>query len=455
MTETGNILIAGLRNLRAWAALIVLVLVSCHDDNRFSMERTTTLYPVIARNVETIMQTRAVIPVESNSVTVDYPEVETSGTYIRVYAAPTDNTKDCKPGTFSYSGSNWHSTTDVEMDVQYCLYAYAPARITSRNEDDVYTDRIFEDIAFDTSNRDRIQFSGLRVLTTADPWISVAATGKHTAMVNSVEKEVIGVNQYTDLVTPTLTKGSFNIGTVTASSETEFYKVWMAMEHLYAKASVKIYVAADDANHKYNEIRDIRVNSAKISVENGSLTYTGRNAASPTRPNSYVFTSGFSFGAGKAFGKISEDGQLHDCLEIDLMKGPTKRDGIFDEGETYSTLIVEPDDPTADIPANKPWAWFCFLPNSYLNGTGLSYPDVKLIVNYDICDKEGREIRTNQTVENKFSLTRFASLKNNDGTYNDVQPGQQFDITVTVRPTYLYQLIDDDAKLKLDIANIE
>ena len=447
MAATGNTFIAGLRNLRVLTALMVLVLVSCQDD-KYGMERTTTLYPVIARNMETTMQTRA-IPVESNSVTVNYPEVETDGTYIRVYAAPTDNSKDCKPGTFSYTGGNWHSTIDVETDVQYSLYAYAPARITSSNSDGVYTDRIFEDVGFDTSNRDRIQFSGLRVLTTADPWLSVAAAGKHTAIVNDVEKEVTGPSQYADLVTPTLNKGSFDIGTVTASSETEFYKVWMAMEHLYAKASVRLFVAPDDATHKYNELRDIRVKSAKISVENGSLTYTNRNAANPTKPNSYVFTSGFAFGGSKAFGKVSDGGQLHDYLEIDLMEGPTARDGIFDEDESYSTLTLESDDEQAT--GQDPWAWFCFLPNSYLDGTGLTYPEVKLIVNYDVYDKEGREVRANQTVENKFPLTRFAALKNNDGTYNPVQPGQQFDITVTVRPTYLYQLIDDDAKLELNI----
>ena len=59
-----------------------------------------------------------------------------------------------------------------------------------------------------------------------------------------------------------------------------------------------------------------------------------------------------------------------------------------------------------------------------------------------------RVIRENETVENKFPLNLF---KRDDDPEVVPEPGHHFKVKVTVKPTYLYQLSDDDAKLELSI----
>ena len=124
-------------------------------------------------------------------------------------------------------------------------------------------------------------------------------------------------------------------------------------------------------------------------------------------------------------------------LAIDLMTGPTARENR-DAGKDYATL-------TEDY---KEYAWFCFLPTSYV--PLLTYPTVTLKVKYDVFDRHDNEVRLNQTAQNELSLNYFIRDDNANIT---PKPADHFKIKVKIKPSYLHQLIDDDAEITLDITN--
>jgi hypothetical protein len=406
-----------LRHTFVLAVCSLLALASCRKDRFDDMSGRVTLYPAIASADETVITTRATFPVENttNTYTDDAPA---NGTSIRVYAVPTyaaDNTSEKKAaGSFRYSNDSWHSSVNAKSEVYYHLYAFNSNNMPGAS-----------DLAFnwgvtkDQSNNDvfdlntvALNFRNLNLFAYIDPMVSVAAAGKL----------VTDGQPYT---APTLTTGSYDIGQV-KTEDGKSYKVWMAMDHLYAKATVSLCI-----DPTYHEIREIRVKNVKI-------TTTGA-----------VLEGNHSYKFSEAKLVLDQTQGFTGTDYVDLMYGQSaveNRDFPTNPDCDYSTL-KEPEQ-NGDY---TEFGWFYFLPNSYITDPQLDYPSVKIHIDYDVYYRDGQPRRLNQEVTDYFPLDKIIRK---DGAEIKPKAGDHFLIKVLIKPTYLYQMHDDDEPLELDITGL-
>lgn len=406
MTVTVKTFMARFRRNCIQLILAVVTLASCTADKDALNDRVI-LQPAIARSLETVIETRATVPVNGTNDTYR-DDVLGNGTTIRVYGVPSTFTTQAAfdenkaAGSFRYSNNTWHSSVSAKTSQAYHLYAFSPVTLPGA------TSQTFnwgiENGTFNLNNV-ALSITGLDVLTTTDPIANVAVAGKKVA-----------VNQQEDVVAPTLTKGDFSAGLVEFDID-YVYKVWMAMDHLYSKATIWFCVDQD-----YYDIRDIRIKSARICVQDYHLTGT----------HTYSFKNGFTPADNANFENIDANGKDQ---EIDLINGPTAVERPANAPDYISLTTTYSE-----------FAWFCFLPKSYV--PDLEYPDAKLKVVYDVYDWKGNLVRPNQEAENSFSLSSF---KRADDAVMKPKPGEHFKVKIKVKPSYLHQLIDDDAELKLTI----
>ena len=421
------------------AISVLFMLVSCHDDD-YSMDSSrVTLEPTVSTGIENIISTRAEVSVSGSSYHYNDANVQ-ENTVILIYALPnsdnvyaneTERESDHAYGTFRYRTGKWRSSVTATDGKYYNLYGISPSTFCGATFNwGVVNGSFNEDNA-------SITFNGLDVITSDVPMVSIAAAGKHTMLDdndNDIEKQVETEGNppiLGELVTPTLTKGEYSIGKVVKPAEdgsiVDYYRVWMAMDHLYARATMSFCIDAT-----YNEIRHIQINSAKVVVSKDYRTLMGSHT--------YSYTSGLHLDTSPStpFGHRDNEGDL----EVDLLTGKSST-AIADENDEIFTLTT----------AYKEYGWISILPVTY-TGMPDGFPDAKLVVNYDVLCQDMNDpsqwkvVRDDQTVENRIPLTRF---KQDDGTTVDPKPGDHFKIKIKIKPTYLYQLADDDAKLELII----
>lgn len=443
------------------AAFMMLLLGSCRNDSddRNLEARKVTLHPAIGRNVENVIRTRSVNVEEhwtdqddvQHSISSTYPDLEVNGTSMRVYAVPanpeleaSDRTSYQAPGSFRYSNNTWHSSVSATASQQYYLYAFSPINLPGA------TNQSFNwGVTNDTFNPDNVvlTFTGLDIISPSDLLVSIAARGKHVVKESGELKEVVtekiddehpAVTQ--PLVEPTLVKGDYYIGNVYATnqqSDDDTYRVWMAMDHLYAKATISFAIDLE-----YNNLRTIRVKEMHITTK-----YNG--VAQPSHldgTHSYKFKQGADFRAGGCLTLNGSQGfSATDVTPIDLMV------------DNYDP--IDPDHPTAGhydyatlkVPVSAEQYWefgsFYFLPQTSLP-TGLTLPPIYLDVKYDVYSKEGTKVRADQHAINALSLN---SVYRDDFTDHTPAAGDNVRIKVMVKPTYLYQLSDDDVRFELTI----
>ena len=403
MNNASNIFSAWFRRIGVWASLVALVLVSCQKEED-NLSTGVTLYPALATHVENVIRTRGTLTVQdaaSNAVYSD--DFLSNGTVIRVYAAPhVNNTALHAAGSFRYSNGTWRSSVKVDPsgENEFSLFATTPTFLPGAT-DQAFNWGIYGENQFSLDSA-ALSFTDLDVLTLSDPIVSIAAAGQSSVNTG----------------TPTLRKGYFSIGQVEAPSDNKSWKVWMAFDHFYSKATLSFAI-----DPEYHIIRDIRLKSAKIVVTDGRLAGT----------HTYMFTKGIRLSDTARFAAKKQ--------EIDLMTGPTANENR-DAGKDYATLTEE----------YKEYASFCFLPASYISGiANLTYPTVQLRVEYDIYDRSGNLVRPNQTATNGFPLTIF---KRDDSGLLTPGPGDHLLIKLKIKPSYIGQLIDDDAELSFDIINV-
>lgn len=445
MTAVRNTYISRPRTIGTIGAVMIcamLILGSCSKDKE-SMDTRVTLYPAISTLSENIVRTRAAVSGSS------YNYVENGvadNTSIMVFAVPTDVTSlaDFNSyktyGTFRYRNDKWRSSVTAENEHTYNVYGLSPSTLPgAQNQTFNWGLTNANDYSTFGINNVAITFSGLDLLTDTDPLVCIAAAGKHTKMVDHngvlIEEEII--NESTEatqtLTDPTLTKGIYNIGKVylpdpaTSEQTQKFYRVWMALDHLYAKATLSFSV-----DETYDEIRDIHVKEAKMKVVPTYRTLTGAHT--------YSYVNGLQLANDAAFGPISTGNE--DTLSVDLIRGASSTDPR-DSGNDYVTL-------TQDY---KEFGWFCFFPiESLPAGLKASYPTAFLEVVYEIVCNDlvngGEKVTRRDTVQNNFPLNEFTRV---GGAPVAPKPGDHFKVKIKVKPTYLYQLADDDAKLELII----
>ena len=462
MKGTVNIHIA-----RLWpimAALIMLTLGSCRNDSdsRDPEANRVTLYPAVSRNMENVILTRSVnveehwtddndIPQTSTSV---YPDLEVNGTSMMVYAVPADNTLSAadrgsykSAGSFRYSNGTWHSSVAATNGQPYYLFATSPINLpgaTSQSFNWGETDGVF--------NPDNavLTFNGLDVITTSDPMVSIAAAGKHVITESGVLNEIVTEkNGDTPAVTqalqePTLVKGIYNIGTVYDDGTTgdDSYRIWMAMDRLYAKATISFAIDAE-----YNDLRTIRIRSLKITTKYNGVA----QQAHLDGTHSYRFAPEGEFMQGGRL-TLSNEGFSAKELSIDLMdvSNPMvldNRDLIDPQNATagrrdYATLKV-PKQGSGDY---WEFASFFFLPQASLP-SGFTFPMLYLDVTYDVYSKAGTKTRSDHVI-NAISLSSIYLDTNVDYA---PAAGDNIKIKIMVKPTYIYQLSDDDVEFDIKI----
>ena len=360
--------------------LAAVVLVSCQQDELD--KNLVTLYPVVERNIETTVQTRAL---------TGYSSYNTGANRQTIYAYAANGTDETLiTGYFSPStaaAGGWRSTLKAEANNSYYVYTHtalpgATGYSLNFNNQDA------------TAN---LQFNGLSVISNTDPLVGTASAGAIIA--------AGATNPY-----PELTEGSYSIGTVQAPQNNQSTKVFLALKHLYAKATLRFKVDAT-----YNELRTIKVKQVTVSTTAGG-----------TLPG----THRYNFKNGEL--KTAENTQVNTATQstVDILRGASSTVTFDDEEKTAVTL--QADD-------YHEFGWLTFLPAAYLGGNN---PNLSITVTYDVYDKSDPAVllRENQTATNSNILRTSGGVA-----------GNNYQINITVNPTYLIVLSDTDVSEGLEI----
>ena len=370
------------RSLTVILTVAAVAFVSCRNEEPDGMK--VTLYPVVMSNIETVIETRALVG--------DYSELTTVGSTIKVnalafnpndeYARSADD--DALDGTFTKAESRWTSNVEVTDGLDYKVYTYSPASFPAASVDFDYA-----------SGTPKLTFTDLAAITGSDPLMGIAAAGGNLSG-----------------TAPELTKGTYSTGTVSiknAASDDVRTRVWLAMDHLYARATVLFKVDAD-----YNSIRTVKVKSATVSIEHGTLAGT----------STYTYAKGTDDAVISWNSATSYTG---DAVSVEIV-GDNTPAASFDSEENQVITLGEDA---------KEAGWFCMNPKIK--------PVLTLTVTYDVYDKAGTLVRENQVVTNNRLLRKLVWP---DGVSIE---GNNYLITVKLNPTYLYQLSDGDAALEIVI----
>lgn len=362
------------------AALIMsLAWISCTPrDDEFDNNKVTII-PVVQNRIETVIQTRAL---------AGYHEFDQPGQHLTAYAIAFSNNhvnrlvqKDVRGRSFTYTGSAWRSSLEVEKNYSYNVYAHSPLPGAT-----------IDTLVYSSETNVTLEFSGLNVITDTDPLISTEAAGS------------------TEGTEPTFTEHNFQIGNISAvSGENGATKVFLKMDHLYAKATLSFSI--DSA---YNDLRTIRIKSVDVITQNNGKVM-GNHVISFTGNLLTLASSGSGYSYGGS------------PIPIDIMNGRTASDNLFDKDNQGNDLEY-----VTLTKAKKEFGWFCFLSDIK--------PVCNMTVTYDVLDKKG----------NKLS-TRTATNKNILGKVSSAARGYNYKIAIIVKPTYLYQLSDDDVEFELEI----
>ena len=380
--------------------LMATVLVSCsREESTESIENDlVTLYPIMNNEIETQVTTRAGAD--------DYESYTGHRQNIYAEAVPYNgNTNDQPTGWFLPDTENdgyWFSRLNVHSGTSYYLYCYTSMPVAEGS---------MPTFNFSSSSNVTLTFSGFDIITPIDPLVSTASAGKLLCD-RSYLDPAVDYPQLTDDPNGDFVFGKFDIGPVQSGSyngQSATTKVFLALDHLFAKATMSFKVA-----DSYNSIRTIKLIEANISTTQG--LFSGNH--------SYSFVS-------RTF-TLAQGSYSNKNLSIDLIKGASStvnnlaasKKELNDNNEVEKVIL---DNDTTQL------GWFCFLPHD-------NFPALDLTVKYNVYDKAGNLIRENQIATNK-NLIRI----------QNPQKGTNYNITVTIKPTYLYQLSDEDVELTLTV----
>ena len=377
-------------------AVTALILFSCQkEDLNLKDNGKVTIYPVIGRAIETTVQTRAIGDTLRNTAFTELTDSNRQTLSVNAIAFKFEDgtwkRKDSldEQGIFvplsTGNGDSWRSTVEVTNDYRYSLYTYSRTMPAPNGYE----------FSYGSESDVSLKFSGLYLLSTTDPLVCVAAAGK-----------LLPDNPQADQRPPLLEK-KFDIGVVSGvGQQGSSTKAYLAMNHLYAKATLSFRI-----DNTYNQLREVRIKNIKIKVNKG--TVTGNHVFK-------FYTQELKLANNKT---ISGDPD-----SVNLFNGPTH--------------LLEPATGKDYIPlslSDREFGYYYFLP---MDPT----PAMYLEVTYDIYDRvQGNPVRENQTARN-YSL--FDAISDNGGK---ATAGKNYKVKVLVSPTYLYQLSDDDLELGLTI----
>ncbi len=381
--------------IRLYAAtfiVIALTLASCHHDTIDDSRQLVTLYPVVDSHANNHIETRAL---GSGYQVYEGEARQRIYAHAVAYNGETRKTEDDTKGYFSPVENGWRSSLMVSLGLNYYIYAYTSIP-------GVLWDNV--NFTFNSTSDVKATFDGISILSETDPLVCRASAG--------TTDDAPGA----PLTASNLTEGEFQRMTIQGSVNdqnvtTYSTKVYLAMDHLYAKANIKFKM---DDIYVYQEYRTIKLKEVSISTNKGMVSGT----------HTLDLISGNL--------TLSNKQQSDREVTVNLMNGPSST-AVKDAGTDVVTL-TETD--------YKSIGWFTFLPipqDEYSSHN--KTPEFTLNVLYDVYDSKGQLTRENQKASNSDILNGIIGARK----------GDSYDVNITVTPTYLYQLSDNDVEFKLEI----
>ena len=396
-----------IRQLAIIIAVMALV-VSCRHDSLDMSESLVTVYPVVDARIETHVETKALTGYTQYTGTgrqIIYSYALHAGT---TTSDERDSNEDSK-GYFSPSSfydesaspvevEGWRSTLQVKRGNKYYIVGHTaipgvPRTGVTYTPTTVGTDHTYPIHVI-------ASFSGIDLITNTDPMVCCASDGSDN-----------------DNDTPELSVGTFNKLTVNGTGEGEneklTTKVFLAMDHLYAKFNLLFRL---DNSKVYDDIRTIKLKEILIKSASNSGTISGNHTLD-------LITGDI---------KLQDNSQpSYKAISLNILNGPSSNATVKDNGTDIVTLT--------DTYKNVGWFTFLPIPVDDYASHNLT-PAFDITVKYDVFDKDGVCTREDCIATNSITDKLVGAEKS-----------KSYDIQITVMPTYLYQLSDNDAKFNWNI----
>lgn len=327
-----------------------------------------------------------------------------------------------KKNKFQYGADNkWRMIEEVEGPADYYLYGYMPydaGNVTVAPPDGkTYADGV------------KMTFTGLNAAMTKDLCIVTAAKdatrNKAPEWTEQNPKYTYKLGNGLDWLPPGDFKCNIKAGEGEANANTLFF----LFDHLYAALHLRFRI-----HETYNELRDIVIKRLELeSYKNEACT-----ELMPKLKTTITLLANTT-GASPIVGDV--------VFEEDPSSGKMEKILIYDKPDASWANRTEGDKTVNDrLPCldnnNQPVYKddLGYVPKS----GGENY--YKLTTTYDIYDTNGNLIRKNQTAVNVLNpKALFAQPQ--------LQRGYMYTLRITIAPTFLYLMSDDDLEFKMDIGN--
>jgi hypothetical protein len=329
--------------------------------------------------------------------TRDANDILSEGLTIWIMAVPTDQS-GVQAGVVSYNGPvegssdiSWNSAIYVKNDKTYEMYGIIPFDAA-------------ETITTTSSNyqQTKLSLQNLKSLSDKDVCVLTGA--------------IIACN---DSLSPTdyLARGSYYYHPIfpdVEGSDNQRYGVRLLADHLYASVKFNVYVNSD-----YNVRRTIKLTKMELTTKPEMTTVNTSITLDKTLRGT---TTPFAFD-----GTPTNTGKETDLPSVVLFDD--------DEGQEIKTESAY-SDMTAEDKAN-----YITINPGYFGSWVCN--DLYLVSTYDVYDKKGNLTRKGCTAKNRLT-SKLVRTDPDTGTEEPIKAGERVTITLTVNPTYLYVLSDQE-----------
>ena len=313
-----------------------------------------------------------------------------------------------KKNKFHYGADNqWRMIEEVEGPADYYLYGYMPydaGEVTIAPPDG----KTYADGA-------KMTFSGLNAAMTKDLCIVTAAKdATRNEKPGEPGKYTYTLGDGLDWVPP----GDFKCRIKAGDGDANKNNLFFLFDHLYAALRLRFRI-----DETYNQLRDIVIKRLELE----SYKDEACEQLMPKLKTTITLLAN-NTGASPIVGDV--------VFQEDLSAGKMEKILIYDKPDA---TVADDKLPSLDN-ENKPEYKddLGYVPKS---GGENFY---KLTTSYDIYDKKGNLIRKNQTAVNVLNpKVLFAQPQ--------LQRGYMYTLRITIAPTFLYMMSDDDLEFKMDI----
>ena len=317
-----------------------------------------------------------------------------------------------KKNKFHYGADNqWRMLEEIDASNEYYLYGYMPydaGNVTIAPPDGkTYADGV------------KMTFTGLNAAMTKDLCIVTAAKHATRTWNEEGQKYTYQLGNGLDWVPPGDFKCEIKAG---KNANTLFF----LFDHLYAALRLRFRI-----DETYNQLRDIVIKRLELE----SYKDEACEHLMPKLKTTITLLANTT-GASPIVGDV--------VFEDDPSSGKMEKILIYDKPDAnWENDNENKNDRLPSLDNNNKPVYKDDLGYVPKSGGENFY---KLTTSYDIYDKKGNLIRKNQTAVNVLNpKVLFAQPQ--------LQRGYMYTLRITIAPTFLYMMSDDDLEFKIDIEN--